>query len=590
MFSQICLKSQKKLVLTGLLSLMLFAVPGYGFAQSWADSMFEIKSHNFGSVPLKSDTQHEFVFTNKLKQDIQIRSVDSSCMCTDVSYSKKVIKSGEQGSIIAKANTSGQIKGKRGATITVTFDKPTLAVVQLEVSVYIRPDVVLDPGSIDFGIVGEGRHLSKTVTLQYAGNPNWTLVPPIVRANNNQYITAKASRVDSPGKNGLVTYKIVVSLNEKDKAPPGDVREILRFKTSEGIDAQGREKTSIIELPVTAFVMDTLVAKPSPFQFGLIRPGETLTKYVVLQAAHPFRVTDARSSDDRFMLFKSDQESRVHIVAVTLTSKQTNDEKVSSTLRIRTDLKDQKDLPIVVRAHFVSAEESNMQECYAPQWKEQIVSNLEYYNNSRSAMNKTQERLDFDDPSKTIFDDLPLDEQTVEKVAKPGMAEDDEESTKPEDDGMQKSQGNDDTEDFEITVISKPNPPVMKSFALPKESGSREVAFSDNTETSVAMKTGKVRFGTPKNIVPQSESVVESQINEIKPVQAESQPELLKLELPDESEVGKTDVKLSAIFADSAFPELSIEPESSQEIKPKSLKPTSASIKGKPLPIVRPIK
>ena len=580
MFSQICSKLRKKLVLTGLLGVMFLALPGYGFAQSWADNMFEIKSHNFGSVPLKSDTQFEFVFTNKLKQDVQINSVNTSCHCTDVSYSKKVVKSGEQGAIIAKVNTSGQLKGKRGATLTVIFDKPTRAVVQLEVSVYIRPDVVLDPGSIDFGVVGEGKTLSKTVTLQYAGNPNWSLVKPIERANNNQFITATATEVKTPGRSDLITYKIVVTLN--GKAVPGDVREILRFKTNEGTDAQGKKKTSIIELPVSAFVMDTLVVKPSPFQFGLIRPGETLTKYVVLQSAQPFHVRDARSNDPRFILYWSDQKSRVHIVAVTLTSKQTKDEKVSSTIQVQTDLQDQANFPITVRTHFVSSEESELQECYAPQWKTQIVNSLEYYNGIRSVIKDENERLDFDDPSKTVFNEIPVDEATVEKVTKPLIEDEDEEkTTEPETGSGQETEN--DMDGIEIIVLSRPNPPVMDGFAGLDETDNHEPIIAQKTEPSIAMKTGKVRFGVPNAAISKSDVVVESPLEEEKPVKTidfgSTEP---ATEEPATDDLVK-DIKLSSIFAENTFPTLT-----ETASKPKSLKPTSKSIKGKPLPIIRP--
>ena len=385
-------------------------------AQSWADSMFTIKSHDFGSVPLLSDTQYSFKFHNTSKQDVHIASVSSSCTCTDASAPVRTIKSGEKGEIIAKVNTSGQRQKKNSATITVTFDKPSTAHVQLEVAVYIRPDIVLNPGSIDFGTIREGQKITKTVQLLYAGNPNWGLVR-IDRANKNPYIHARAESVDNPANSREITYNIQITLS--DKTPPGYVREILRFVTND-------QNSVAIELPVSGFVMDALVAKPSPFQFGSIAPGETVTKYLVLRASQPFRIRSVKCPEDRRFVFSpSDQSSSVHIVAVTLTSKQENAEKVAKTIIVETTLKDQGKLQIPIYAHFLSSDDVNSQEYYAPQWKSLI---LEAQNSgfaeapaderqiSISSEKKPRQLKSIGNRSEEEWEELPVDVTTLAKI------------------------------------------------------------------------------------------------------------------------------------------------------------------------------
>ena len=319
-------------------------------AQSWADNMFAIKSHNFGNVPLLSDTQYGFVVHNTTPQDVRIASVSSSCTCAEAWAPTKTIKSGEKGEIIVKINTSGQHKQRKSSTITVTFDRPRAAHVQLEVTVYIRPDIVLSPGSVNFGTIREGQKVVKTVQLHYAGNPNWQLVG-IDKANKNPYIHAGAVPLANSENNREITYNIQVTLS--DKAPPGYVREILRFITND-------QNSVALELPVNGFVMDALVAKPSPFQFGSIAPGETVTKYLVLRASQPFRIRSVRCPDDRRFIFSpSDQTSSVHIIAVTLTSRQEHAENVARTIHVDTTLEDQGRLQIPIYAHFLSAENVN---------------------------------------------------------------------------------------------------------------------------------------------------------------------------------------------------------------------------------------
>ena len=393
----------------------LFACSGVSFAQSWADNMFTIKSHDFGSVPLLSDTHYSFVFHNTSKQDVHIASVSSSCSCTDAYAPVKTIRSGEKGEIVAKINTSGQHTKKKGATLTVAFDRPSTAYVQLEVAVYIRPDIVLNPGAVDFGAVREGQKITRTVQLQYAGNPNWQLVQ-IDRANKNRYIHARAEHSKSQTNSREITYNIQITLSEQ--TPPGYVREILRFITND-------KNSPAIELPVSGFVMDPLVAKPSPFQFGSIAPGETVTKYLVLRASQPFRVKSVKCPDDRRFVFSpSDQSSSIHIVAVTLTSKQEDAENIARTVYIETTLSDQGKIQVPVYARFLSAEAANDHEYYAPQWKPQRLE-LEDPDLAENSLSDSDEMLTVEKkprPLKPIgghggMENLPIDPKALQKIA-----------------------------------------------------------------------------------------------------------------------------------------------------------------------------
>ncbi|MCL2304483.1 MAG: DUF1573 domain-containing protein [Planctomycetaceae bacterium] len=490
------------------------------WAQSWADNLFTIKSHDFGNVPLLSDTQYSFVFHNTTKQDIHITSVTSSCTCTDASAPVKTIKSGEKGEIIAKINTSGQRTKKQGATITVAFDKPSIAYVQLEVSVYIRPDIVLNPGSVDFGAVREGQKTVKTVQLQYAGSPNWRLVR-IDRANKNPYIHATATLQENSGSGREITYKIEVTLS--DKAPAGYVREILRFVTND-------QNSIAIELPISGFIMDALVAKPSPFQFGSIAPGETVTKYLVLRASQPFRIKSVKCPEDRRFVFSpSDQSSSVHIIAVTLTSQQENAENVARTIHVETTLEDQGRLKIPVYTNFLSTEDVNFNEYYAPQWKSLIASRNAERIKPRPLPTRAEE-----------WDDLPVDAKMLDKITSEGISNEIPEEEETEESSLDLS-WEIPVESFETdsTTDFPEYPPPKKIDALDAQgwvplSESREMTESkpvsgmnneNGWQPSVASSTplqrsrpsvnsmqmqsastGKVRFGTPQKSPVSEES------------------------------------------------------------------------------------
>ncbi len=98
----------------------------------------------------------------------------SSCNCTTPQIVKPDLKTFETGEIVAEFNTR-QFIGQKSAIVTVTFDKPAYAEVQLQVSGFIRSDVVLQPGEIDFGNVDLGTSAERRVQITYAGREDWGL-------------------------------------------------------------------------------------------------------------------------------------------------------------------------------------------------------------------------------------------------------------------------------------------------------------------------------------------------------------------------------------------------------------------------------
>lgn len=364
MLTQVLKSYYRSLLTICIVAFLILGGTSAVFSQNWAESLFKVKSHNFGKVALQSNTEYSFVFQNTLKSDIQIASISSSCSCTSPSYTKKVIKSMETGEIIAKVNTSGQHQGKRSATITVRFDRPSEAYVQLEVAVYIRPDVVLSPGTVDFGTVQEGKSISKTVQVQYAGNPNWKIQKI---ETSTPYLAYRAVPDESSKNPGEVTYNVTITLSSK--TPPGYFRDNLRFITNEGsLNERGEKSNSVIELPVNAVIIDNLVAKPSPFQFGMVSPDEVVTKYLVLRGTQPFKVKKVSTNDPQFQFSVPQESSSVQIIAVTLTPRK-NTQKGSMSLaqkiKVETDIQDQDPIWVEVHARLLDEETAHFDKYFA---------------------------------------------------------------------------------------------------------------------------------------------------------------------------------------------------------------------------------
>ena len=281
-------------------------------SNSWALRMFTEAgtemTRNFGDLALHSEAEQRFKFRNIYKEDVVILSAQSSCSCTNVTVPKKVIKSGEVGEIVARVDTSGKVHvGKRKATVTVHFSQPYPAEVQMQVMSHIRADVVFDPGVVEFGSVGQGVPVTKTVYLQYNGQlTNWQLVG---MKKNSPAIRAEAKVVSRNGNRK--TYKVDVQL--LPTAEPGYISDLLRFTSNEA-------GSSGIFVPVHGQVISALSVKPTYLQFGEIHPSESATRNLVVRGSTPFQIVSVQSDDPRMEFKTAKQESTVHVIPVTLTA------------------------------------------------------------------------------------------------------------------------------------------------------------------------------------------------------------------------------------------------------------------------------
>ena len=149
------------------------------FGQEWARNMFKVTEHDFGSVARGAKAEYRFVFENLYLEDVHVAGVRTSCGCTTPSVETPLLKTYEAGAILAHFNTDSFL-GQRAATLTVTIDKPFYAEMQLQIRGYIRSDVVVEPGSVQFGPIDQGTGYSQTAAVwlypvPWSIGPNWTL-------------------------------------------------------------------------------------------------------------------------------------------------------------------------------------------------------------------------------------------------------------------------------------------------------------------------------------------------------------------------------------------------------------------------------
>jgi hypothetical protein len=298
--------------------------PGVG--QEWAQRMFQTTSHNFGTVARSARADFEFVLTNLYMEDVHVADARASCSCTEVSIRNPWLKTYERGAIVANFNTRA-FTGQRGATITVTIDRPYPATVQLQVGGYIRDDVVFEPSGVDLGTVERGNGVERTVTVNYTGqNSNWQVLG--VRSPNPN-ITADVYQTYRYW--GQASYTLRVRLNRD--TPNGYIKDHLVLLTSDSSAPQ-------IPLEIEGWVRPAVTVSPASLFIGELQPGQQVTRQLVVQAKTPFRVLSVTGSQNLKVSTAANvsQEARpVHVIPVTITTN-AHSGKLEEKIHIETDL------------------------------------------------------------------------------------------------------------------------------------------------------------------------------------------------------------------------------------------------------------
>ena len=321
--------------------LLLTLLGSSAFGQKWAKDMFDHRSHDFGRVARGAKIEHRFTVENIYEEDARIVSVRSSCGCASTKFSSKILKTWDKADITAVLDTRNFL-AQKDSTLTVVFDLPYPAEVQLHIHAYIRSDVVIQPGAVAFGSVAQGTAAQQKVKVSYAGRSNWRIER--VEAGNPKL---KARAVETRRSDGLVDYDLVVELAAD--APVGYIREQLILVTNDS-----RTRASRVPVTVEGVVVPAVTVRPNPLLLGIIRPGQTVTRRLVVQGPKPFKVVTVACEDEHFKCAASETPKKLHLIPVTFTAGETTG-NVTGKILIETDLTAK---PIEVPVHVRVMSES----------------------------------------------------------------------------------------------------------------------------------------------------------------------------------------------------------------------------------------
>ncbi|WP_146578013.1 DUF1573 domain-containing protein [Neorhodopirellula pilleata] len=284
--------------------------------------MFSETKHDFRIVGRGTTAEHRFEFRNIYEEDVHVAAVRSSCGCTTPTVTKDTLATHETAAIVATLNTSTFI-GQKAATVTVVFDQPFYAEVQLAVSGYIRTDVTFEPSDIDFGESKPGQIQDRQITISHRGNPGWRIQDVRSHCGDLQ-VKLSQPRVQP----GLVQYEMQVRM--KESMPEGEIHERLTLVSND-------TQFPTIEMAVNGRVRPTISVSPAAVSLGTAETGGTVSKRLLVRADDDFEIQEVRCVDERFSFDIPKGKKKLHFVNMKFTAGDTPD-RIAQKIEIVTDL------------------------------------------------------------------------------------------------------------------------------------------------------------------------------------------------------------------------------------------------------------
>ena len=297
-------------------------------AADWTDAVFPDRSHDFGTVARGSKVYHSFRLVNSTDQEIHIAAWRTKCGCTDVTVGARDIPPGTQTTINAVIDTT-KFTGYKASGLTLVLDRPQFKEVDLNLTCFIRGDLTLIPGQVDFGVANRSAGPSVTLTLSYVGGqPNWAITE---MKTISDHITAKLEE-QGRSPSGQVNYLLTTTL--KPSAPIGFFRDEITLKTND-------PSSPSIPVSVNANIQSNVTLSPSLMNLGRVRPGETIKKTIMVRSAQPFKVTGAKASQsDLTIATPGDQSRPLHAVNFTFKAP-AQVGPYNAVIEVETDIKDE---------------------------------------------------------------------------------------------------------------------------------------------------------------------------------------------------------------------------------------------------------
>ena len=257
-----------------------------GAESDWLSGVFPERAYDFGNVARGSQIRHAFLLVNRTNSDIRIADWRTKCGCTAVRVGARLIPPGTQTTVEATINTTN-FQGPKASGLTLILDRPNWVEVDLNLTCFIRNDIVMNPGQIDFGGVRRSAKLpSVSLTMTYAGGrSDWDILKMKTQTDR---IKAEAKEI-SRSADGQINWLITATL--QPTVPNGYFKDEITLITNDS-------PAQTIPVSVVANIQTGVSVTPSIINLGRVRPGQTVANTNVVHvrsAANPFTITKLTS-------------------------------------------------------------------------------------------------------------------------------------------------------------------------------------------------------------------------------------------------------------------------------------------------------
>jgi hypothetical protein len=273
-------------------------------AAGWADALFSERAHDFGPVARGATVRHPFVLTNRLSEPVTILDVRASCGCTTGWANASMVQPGQSAVVEAQMDTRNFVGRKETVLyVSLVTGSGRQGEARLGVSSMILSDVVLNPGSLDFGVVSRGQTPSLTLSIDRLGQPQWRVQRMVSGCR-----AIDASLVEAYRSAAGVGYRMTVVM--KADAPAGAFRDEIRVITNDA-------ESPVIPVLVTGSIRGDLTATPTHVALGEVAPTASVQGRFLVRADRPFTIRGIEGSGDGFKATVDDGEAKpVHVVTV----------------------------------------------------------------------------------------------------------------------------------------------------------------------------------------------------------------------------------------------------------------------------------
>jgi hypothetical protein len=299
---------RRRTLLSALGALLLSCAPALQAQEHWGHKMFSELEHDFGVVARGADVRHKILIKNVYKETVTLSNLGTSCNCIAANVSTYTLPSEAVAELDLTIDTKNHMRQKDPhVDLRMSFDGINFKDVRIPVHVYIRSDVVFEPGAAEFGALDVGAGATQRVMIKYAGRDDWQIRE--VRSPRN-FIRGAVKEVHRGG--GRVDYELTVQVDPA--APQGAFREQLQMVTNDATNPY-------VPIVVSGAVEQDIVVATPEVALGAMTPGVDKTVRVILRGRKPFSIEtiECESSLECFKVKLPKDPKSVHILPLTVT-------------------------------------------------------------------------------------------------------------------------------------------------------------------------------------------------------------------------------------------------------------------------------